>query len=259
MLNLEERKRFESELEKTRDEAIEANRAKSEFLANMSHELRTPLNAIIGYSEMLQEDAHEIGQDHIVPDLVRINSAGNHLLDLINSVLDITKIESGKMDLFLETFDVRDTVQDVVAVVRPLVRKQSNELEVRCADDVGTMHSDMLKVRQSLFNLLSNACKFTENGKITLEVRREGLDFKPWYRFDVIDTGIGMAPEQMSNVFRSFAQADSSTTRRYGGTGLGLTITRQFCHMMGGDIEVESNLGEGSRFTLSPNPPKDGV
>jgi signal transduction histidine kinase len=220
---------------------------KSDFLANMSHELRTPLNAIIGYSEMLQEEADDLAEEAFLPDLRKINAAGKHLLGLINDILDLSKIEAGKMDLFLEDFSVPDLVQDVAAIVRPLVEKNANTLVVDCPDDVGTMHADLTKVRQALFNLLSNASKFTDHGTITLTVERESED---WLTFAVSDTGIGMTEEQLGRLFEAFSQAEASTRTKYGGTGLGLAISRQFCRLMGGDITVESSYGQGSTFTV---------
>jgi signal transduction histidine kinase/DNA-binding response OmpR family regulator len=236
-------------------EALAANRAKSDFLANMSHELRTPLNAVIGYSEMLQEELEDIGQDEFIPDLQKIHGAGKHLLALINDILDLSKIEAGKMDLFLETFDVQPMLDDIVGTIRPLVEKNANVLTVVVpeGEDLGTMRADLTKVRQSLFNLLSNACKFTEKGGIFLEVAREsagGDGDADWLTFRVRDTGIGMTPEQMDKLFQVFTQADASTTRKYGGTGLGLVITRRFCQMMGGDVTVESEAGKGTTFTI---------
>jgi signal transduction histidine kinase len=225
----------------------EATRHKSDFLASMSHELRTPLNAIIGYSEMLQEEAEEIGEGSLVPDLQKVNAAGKHLLGLINEILDLSKIEAGKMDLFLETFEVSQLVKDVTAIVQPLVEKNANRLVVDCPDDVGSMHADVTKVRQALFNLLSNAAKFTDHGTIALAVRREPDD---WLTFAVSDTGIGMTDEQVGRLFEAFSQAEASTRTKYGGTGLGLAISRQFCRLMGGDIAVESESGRGSMFTV---------
>jgi len=226
-----------------------ASRYKSEFLASMSHELRTPLNAIIGYSEMLEEEAGDLGQEGFIPDLQKIHGAGKHLLSLINNVLDLSKIEAGKMDLYLENFDVASMTQEVVATVKPLVEKNGNTLEVHYADGLGTMRADLTKLRQALFNLLSNACKFTERGTVTLRAGRESVNGDEWISFSVRDTGIGMSPEQTSKLFQAFTQADASTTRKYGGTGLGLAISRKFCQMMGGDISVASTPGHGSTFT----------
>ena len=230
--------------------AEEANQAKSAFLANMSHELRTPLNAIIGYSEMLEEDAEAAGQKSFVSDLQKIRSSGKHLLGLINDVLDLSKVEAGKMKLFLETFDVANLVDDVIATAQPLVEKTSNRLDVRVAPDVGQIREDVTKVRQVLLNLLSNAAKFTEKGTITLDVTREADVTGSWVVFRVRDTGIGMTPEQTVKLFQAFTQADGSTMRKYGGTGLGLALSRKFCVMMGGDINVESVPGKGSTFTV---------
>jgi signal transduction histidine kinase/CheY-like chemotaxis protein/HAMP domain-containing protein len=227
-----------------------ASQHKSQFLANMSHELRTPLNAIIGYSEMLQEEAEALGQEDFLPDLQKINAAGKHLLALINDILDLSKIEAGKMDLFLETFEIVPMLRDVVTTITPLVEKNANTLAVHHAADLGAMRADLTKVRQALFNLLSNACKFTTQGTVTLEVVRDTVDGAAWLTFRVRDTGIGMTPEQMGKLFQAFSQADTTTTRQYGGTGLGLAITRYFCQMMGGDITVESAVGQGSTFTL---------
>ncbi len=227
-----------------------ADRHKSEFLANMSHELRTPLNAIIGYSEMLQEDAADLGAEQFTDDLKKINAAGKHLLELINAVLDLSKIEAGKMELYLESFDVAGLVQDIAAVIQPLAAKNANRLETRCPDGIGTMRADLTKVRQALFNLLSNACKFTERGMVSLAVAREELDGQDWMVFGVSDTGIGMTPEQLARLFEVFSQADAATTRRFGGTGLGLALSRRLCRMMGGDVTVESEAGRGSTFTI---------
>ena len=233
-----------------RDASDAANRAKSLFLANISHELRTPLNAIIGYSEMLIEEAEDQEQQEISHDLKKIHRAGKHLLDLINDILDLSKIEAGKMDIHLEMLAITDLIDEVTSTVQPIVAKNGNTLSVSVADDIGVMHSDLTKIRQSLLNLLSNACKFTERGTIWLQVDRETVDSRDWITFRVRDTGIGMAPEHMEKLFQEFVQADTSTTRKYGGTGLGLAITRRFSRMLGGDVVVESTLGQGSTFTL---------
>lgn len=240
-----------SQLRDSEERALEANQAKSQFLANMSHELRTPLNAIIGYSEMLQEEAEDLDQESFIPDLKRIHAAGKHLLALINDILDLSKIEAGKMDLFMEKFDLRSAVEEVVSTIKPLVEKNSNRLEVTVGEGVGEMRSDLTKLRQSLFNLLSNACKFTENGVIRLDVDLDQRESGAWFVFSVTDSGIGMTPEQLGKLFRAFTQADSATSRKYGGTGLGLTITRRFCQMLGGDVTVTSELGKGSTFTIT--------
>jgi GAF domain-containing protein/DNA-binding response OmpR family regulator len=227
-----------------------ANRHKSEFLASMSHELRTPLNAIIGYSEMLQEEAGELGQTAFVPDLQKINAAGKHLLELINAVLDLSKIEAGRMDLFLEIFGVSTLVHEITAVIKPLADKNGNRVELHCASTVGEMRADLTKVRQALFNLLSNACKFTERGAVVLAVRPESRDGQDVIVFDVSDTGIGMTDKQLGRLFQEFSQAEASTSRRYGGTGLGLALSRRLCRLMGGDIAVASAPGRGSTFTM---------
>ena len=237
------------ELEKMMQTAKEANLAKSSFLAKMSHELRTPMNAIIGYSEILLEDANDSGNKSAIDDLGKILSAARHLLGLINDVLDLSKIEAGKMDLFLEVFDVGTLVKEAASTVAPLIEKKKNRLAVECSEHIGVMHADATKLRQILLNLLSNASKFTAEGQITLRARRELGAKGDVIVIDVVDTGIGMTAEQMGRLFQSFAQADSSTTARYGGTGLGLAISRQFARLMGGDVTVESIPGQGSIFT----------
>jgi PAS domain S-box-containing protein len=237
------------ELDKAREAAEIANRAKSQFLANMSHELRTPLNAIILYTELLRDEATDRGLEDFLPDLKKIHGAAKHLLALINDVLDLSKIESGKLELVLETFDVPTMIRDVVTTIEPLAQKNANRLRVRCPDDVGTMLADLTKVRQSLFNLLSNACKFTESGTVRLDVTREEREVS-WLTFRVADTGIGMTPEHVAKLFQPFSQVDPSATRRFGGTGLALAITRHFCEAMGGTIGVKSKPGVGSTFTI---------
>ena len=235
-----------TELQRARDASEAANRAKSQFLANMSHELRTPLNAILGYAELVREEAEERGLKEFTPDLERIGAAGRHLLTLINDVLDLSKIEAGKIELVTASFPVRRVVDDVRATVEPLVARKSNTLTVSCPDAVGTMHSDETRIRQVLFNLLSNASKFTERGTITLDVSRTG----DLMTFAVSDTGIGMTPEQQDRLFEAFVQADASIAARFGGTGLGLAISRRLCRLMGGDIGVSSEIGRGTTFTV---------
>ena len=249
--DITELKKRQVELEAARLQAEEANEAKSRFLASMSHELRTPLNAIIGYSEMLIEEARDLEQDAFVPDLDKIAGAGRHLLSLINDVLDLSKIEAGKMEVFTEDFAVEPVLRDVASTIQPLMDKNRNRLSVKISGPLGAMNSDQTKLRQNLFNLLSNAAKFTEDGEVTLQATREqrpgGGD---WLVFRVTDSGIGMTEEQTEKLFAAFTQADASTTRNYGGTGLGLSITRSFCHLIGGDIAVDSTPGAGSRFTM---------
>jgi signal transduction histidine kinase/DNA-binding response OmpR family regulator len=264
------------QLARSEQRALAATEAKSQFLANMSHELRTPLNAIIGYSEMVQEELQEAGETQCIADLQKIHAAAKHQLSLINDILDLSKIEAGKTTLFLETFELAATIRDVASTIQPLVIKNGNRLELACPDDLGTMRADQTKVRQILFNLLSNATKFTENGTIRLEVKREteqgdarrgaqANDSKvesngdhlsiarPTSRFvfTITDTGIGMSEEQLGRLFQAFTQAEASTTRKYGGTGLGLVISKKFCEMMGGELAARSVLGKGSAFTVT--------
>jgi signal transduction histidine kinase len=227
----------------------EATRHKSAFLANMSHELRIPLNAIIGYSEMLQEEAEDLGEETLIPNLQKVNAAGKHLLGLINDILDLSKIEAGRTALFLEPFEVGQLVRDVQAIVQPLMAKNGNALIVDCPDDLGGMHADQTKVRQTLFNLLSNAAKFTDHGIVTLTAQRERSAEGDKAIFAVSDTGIGMTDEQLGRLFEAFSQAEASTRGKYGGTGLGLAISRHLCCLMRGDLTVESEHGQGSTFT----------
>jgi len=245
-----ERKRAQEQLRLAKDAAERASQAKSRFLANMSHELRTPLNAIIGYSEMLAEDAEDEGDDSLLLDLGKIKSAGQHLLGLINDILDLSKIEAGKMELHAETFDVATMLRDIATTVAPLIAQRGNTLDVSADDGLGSMHSDLTRVRQVLFNLLSNSAKFTENGTISLAAER-APDNDGMLVFRVSDSGIGMTEEQVARVFRPFTQADQSTTRKFGGTGLGLTISMRFCQMLGGEISVASRENEGSTFIVT--------
>ena len=249
--DIDARKRSEHVLAAAKDAAEEANRAKSEFLANMSHELRTPLSAVIGYSEMLQEEMEDAGQADLLPDVRKIEANARHLLGLINDVLDLSKIEAERMEVYPESLDVAATVRDVAATVEALVEKKGNALVLDIADGLGGAYTDATKLRQCLINLLSNAAKFTEGGQITLSARRQTDGDGDRLVFAVTDTGIGMNDEQVTRLFRRFSQADASTTRRFGGTGLGLAITRAFAHMLGGDIAVESREGAGTTFTLT--------
>ncbi len=230
--------------------AEDANKAKSAFLANMSHELRTPLSAVIGYSEMLEEEVEELGEKTMLADLGKIKSNAKHLLSLINDVLDLSKVEANKMDVYLEALDVASFAQDAAATVASLMQKKANTLVLDIGADVGAMRTDVVKVRQCLFNLLSNAAKFTQAGRITLSVRREAQAGADWLSFAVSDTGIGMTPEQVERLFQRFMQADETTTRQFGGTGLGLSLSQAFAQLLGGGVTVRSTLGEGTCFTL---------
>src|SRR6516225_2365495 len=242
--------RLFSEIEKKSQQLETANQHKSQFLANMSHELRTPLNAIIGYSEILQEDVADLGRDNLVPDLRKIEGAGRHLLGLINDILDLSKVEAGRMDIFLEDVEIIPLLEEVRASIVPLAEKNGNAVEYRLADNLGSMRTDRTKLKQSLLNILSNADKFTENGRVTLVAERI-QNGRAVVRFAISDTGIGMSEEQLGRLFQAFSQAETTTSQKYGGTGLGLVITRNFCQLLGGDVTVASKPGEGSTFTIT--------
>lgn len=234
-----------------RKEADDANRAKSAFLANMSHELRTPLNAIIGYSDMLVEDARELGESQLSADLQKIHMSGQHLLALITNILDLSKIEAGKMGVYLGPVDVRRMIEEVGATVRSLIEEAGNEYVIEYLDEPVEIIADELKLKQVLINLLGNAAKFTENGRIELITRFERIKDDDWVFFKVRDNGIGIPPDQSGNLFSPFTQIDASTTRKFGGSGLGLSISRSYCRMMGGDLTLQSLPGKGSCFEVS--------
>ncbi len=238
------------EIEEKSHELEVASRHKSQFLANMSHELRTPLNAIIGVTEMLQEDARDFKRDDEIEPLDRVLRAGRHLLALINDILDLSKIEAGRMELHLETFLLSPQIEEVAKTIEPMAAKNNNRIIINCPPDLGTLHADQIRLRQALLNLASNANKFTENGTVTIAAQPQRVDRHDWVTIAVADTGIGMTEEQMGRLFQEFSQAEASTARKFGGTGLGLAISRHFCRIMGGDITVESKLGEGSTFTI---------
>lgn len=247
---LEEIRTAKLEMVLARDMAMDANTAKSKFLANMTHELRTPMNAIIGYTDMLREEALERNLPDFQEDLEKINDSAKILMELINGILDLSKIEAGKMKIKLESFKIEDIIQAAVQTIKPMVLKNKNTLEIQCGENLGYMVADLAWVRQTLINLLSNACKFTEVGKIALEVTRVNRDNTPWIIFKVSDTGIGISKSEIRSVFSEFTQADSSINRKFGGTGLGLAISQRFCRMMGGNITLNSEVDKGSTFTV---------
>ncbi len=243
-----ERTRLVARLAEARDEAMQATQAKSRFLASMSHELRTPLNAIIGITELLEEDVRLDDLEDYIEPLQRISRAGKHLLRLISDVLDLSKIEAGRVELYLEPIDLRAFVDELAGTVRPLADQRQNQLRVGCARDIGHMHADLTRLRQIVLNLLSNACKFTEGGKVDFEVARAPGDGGDWITVPGRDSGIGITEAQMTRLFQEFSQGDAATTRQFGGTGLGLAISERLARMMGGDITVESRPGAGSTF-----------
>ena len=249
--DITELKHRQQVLEGAMEQVEQANRAKSIFVANMSHELRTPLNAIIGYSEILHEMATDDNLQDYAQDLEKIQGAGRHLLNLISDILDLSKIEAGKMDIYLEQVDLQPLIFEIRSIVEPLAAKNGNKLEIHCPTDVGDMHTDRTKLKQSMLNLLSNASKFTSDGSIVLTVERTELDATPAICFRVTDTGIGMTPEQLQKLFGAFQQVDASTTKRFGGTGLGLAITKHFVEMLSGTVTVESEAGTGTTFTMT--------
>jgi signal transduction histidine kinase len=245
-----ERTRAQEHLLDAKERAEAATEAKSSFLANMSHELRTPLNVILGVAELMQEDAEEQDLEDFLEPLEHVSREGKHLLHLINEILDLSKIEAGKLEIRPEDFDIATLMQGAEVAAQPLADKNGNQLVVHCPEDIGVMHADPLRVRQIILNLLSNACKFTEQGEITLDASRERADGADWLKITVADTGIGMTPEQTEKLFQEFTQADASTSRKYGGTGLGLAISRRLCHLLGGDIGLTSAPDEGTTFTV---------
>ncbi len=247
---LEKLHQINASLTEARDKALEASRAKATFLANMSHELRTPLNAVIGYSDMLLEEGEFLSSKEIESDLKRIREAGKYLLRLVNDILDLSKIEAGKMEVELQEFDIKELIEDLRATFKPILFKNKNTLEIDCPDQIGKMRSDPIKVKQCLYNLMSNACKFTHQGRIFLKVKRTNSQPEQ-ISFQVSDTGIGMSPEVQKKVFAPFVQADSSMARKYGGTGLGLALCNHFCRLLGGEILLQSEEGKGSTFTIN--------
>jgi signal transduction histidine kinase len=264
IVDITERKEAEVELREAREAALKASETKSNFLANMSHELRTPLNAVIGITEMLQEEAEESGDAGRAEPLRRINGAGKHLLEVINEILDLSKIEAGRMELHLQDFDLAALLDEAMTTVKPLAEAGNNRLTLQWAETPGSLHADPVRLRQVILNLLGNACKFTKDGVVDVTVAGTAIHEHEGITISVKDSGIGITPEQIGRLFDPFSQADSSTAGKYGGTGLGLTISREFCRLMGGDIEVHSEPGSGSTFVVrlprivSPLPPSVG-
>ena len=249
-IEIEKRKAVENDLIQARDEALKASKAKSAFLANMSHELRTPLNAIIGYGGLLEDEVRENNHEMYLKDLNKINVAGTHLLNLITGVLDISKIEAGQMDTFFEKIDLLNMILTEKSIFESIAEKNKNIFTINCPDNIGSLESDEVKLRQVLYNLVSNAGKFTEHGRINLNIEPFSIRDQDWLRFDLSDSGIGMTPQQTTKVFEAFVQADSTTTKKFGGTGLGLSISCHFCRLLGGGIFIDSKEGYGTTFTV---------
>jgi signal transduction histidine kinase len=253
-LDITERYRAQEQLRGAVREAEAASEAKSQFMANMSHELRTPLNAIIGYSEILKEDALERGETSFIPDLDKINTAGRHLLELINDVLDLSRIEAGRSEIFIETVALSPFLDEILTTAEPMMSANNNRFTLKCQAEIGEIRTDVVKLRQILINLLSNAAKFTENGDVRLQVSRftddAGAGGAEWIRIAVSDTGIGIAPEDLTTVFNAFERSEAGRASRYDGTGLGLAICHHYCEMLGGVISAKSNLGKGSVFSI---------
>jgi signal transduction histidine kinase len=242
---------YQDDLRQTRDEALQATRVKSEFLANMSHELRTPLNAILGYSELIEDDLHAQNRNDHIPDIKKIQFAGQHLLALISDILDLAKIEAGKMELQVSAFSLKELVQEAIATIEPLAHKNGNTIATQISADIEIVNSDKTKVRQILFNLLSNACKFTSQGRISLSVKKSQNNSTDGFTIEIKDTGIGIPADKLDSLFDAFMQVDSAYNRKYQGTGLGLALSRQLSQLMEGDITVHSELNHGSTFTLT--------
>lgn len=243
-------KKLVSDLEEAKNQANSANKIKSAFIANMSHELRTPLNAILGYSELLLEDEKKAKNEKHVSQITKVIGAGKHLLSLINDVLDLSKIEAGKMEVFLEKIEVNQTIKELSSIVDPLLKNNKNTLIINLQNNVKSMYTDQMKLRQCLLNLLSNANKFTKEGTIQLDISKFKKENRPFIQFSVKDSGIGISTEKFSKLFKVFSQVDSSISREFGGTGLGLYLTHNFCNMLGGNINAKSEIGKGSCFTI---------
>ncbi|OPZ09387.1 MAG: Non-motile and phage-resistance protein [candidate division BRC1 bacterium ADurb.BinA364] len=245
------RRRDSVALRRAMEQTEKANQAKSLFLANVSHEIRTPLNAIIGYSEMLIEEAEDKGETERANDLRKIHRASRHLASLVNDILDLAKIEAGKMELYPEAFSLSRLAEELESTIRHLAAANGDRLEIVCPPNAGAMVADATKVRQILLNLLGNACKFTKSGDVKLEIQRQERDGADWIVFVISDTGIGLSTQQIDLLFRDFVQADPSIARNYGGTGLGLSLCQKYCQLMGGRIDAEGEPGKGATFTVA--------